>query len=362
MPIEIPDRHAAIERARQSGRKIAAVLPIHHPRALLEAFGFLPVEVWGPPGRDLTSGDAHLQVYTCSIVRSSLAFLLDGGLDSCDLLVVPHGCDSLQGLGSLLIDLLPHRLPVVPFYLPRGEAASAVDFLAAELREMAQRIAATGAKMPNDDALMAAIEANEDADERLERLWTARASLPFDNRTFYRVVRSREYLAAADFSLVADAALAALAAKDDLPAGVPVLLSGVVPEPMALLDTLTSAGALVVADDTLCCGRRIYPRGHSPQPWRRLAERLLAGPADSTRGSTIDSRADHLTALAERSGARVVLFHLVKFCEPELFYLPRLRAALEQRGLRHLTLEVDLSEGMAHQAVTRVEALLETVS
>ena len=83
--VDIPDRNQTIARHRKAGGAIAAVFPIHYPRALLRAFDLLPVEVWGPPGRSTTSGDAHLQAYTCSIVRCSLSFVLDGKLDDAAL-------------------------------------------------------------------------------------------------------------------------------------------------------------------------------------------------------------------------------------------------------------------------------------
>ena len=37
----------------------------------------------------------------------------------------------------------------------------------------------------------------------------------------------------------------------------------------------------------------------------------------------------HLAGLAERSGARGVVVHVVKFCEPELFDVPAIRRTFE---------------------------------
>jgi len=139
------------------------------------------------------------------------------------------------------------------------------------------------------------------------------------------------------------------------------VLSGVVPEPMALLDAISEAGATVAADDTLCCGHRLYPSGDSEEPYERLAQRLLGAPPCSTRGSPIQQRIDHLLGLVERTGARGVLFHEVKFCEPEQFYLPYVREALDEAGIRSVVIEVDLSDPLPHQAITRLEALVETV-
>ncbi|MBM4372046.1 MAG: 2-hydroxyacyl-CoA dehydratase, partial [Deltaproteobacteria bacterium] len=100
--MDIPGRMDTIRTFRAAGGLIAAVTPIHDPRALLRSHGVLPVEVWGPPRTDTAAGDARLQAYTCSIVRCALAFFQEGGLDPVDLLVMPHACDSLQGLASVM--------------------------------------------------------------------------------------------------------------------------------------------------------------------------------------------------------------------------------------------------------------------
>ena len=355
----LPGRTATIAAHREGGGRVAAVYPIHYPRSLFRAFGILPVEVWGPPGTDTTLGDAHLQAYTCSIVRGGLSFLLAGGLDVADLVVVPHACDSLQGLGSLLTDFVQPGKPVLTVYCPRGPRAASVDFLADEIRRLYERLAAVTGTRPDDDALRAAIARDEEADAALGRLLAARRMIDLDERGFYRLVRAREYLPAEAFDSLVAAALATGNGGERKGHG--LVLSGIVPEPMGVLDTLGEAGAVVVGDDFACSGRRLYPAGESRDPFRRMAERLVAGPPDSTRGSDVGERVKHLGALAERGGARAVLFFVVKFCEPELFYLPQLRSGLERAGLRSIVVEADVTEALPHQAVTRIEALMETV-
>jgi benzoyl-CoA reductase/2-hydroxyglutaryl-CoA dehydratase subunit BcrC/BadD/HgdB len=336
------------------------VFPIHYSRALLRAFGFLPVEVWGPPARPTTLGDAHLQAYTCTIVRLGLSFLLAGGLDRAELVVVPHGCDSLQGLGSLLLDFVPVGKPVLTLYLPRGERPAADRFLAAELGAMRRRLAELIGHDVTDAELGAAHEREEAADEALARLHADRLWLELGDRDLYRLIRAREYLPAERFTALAEAALAQRRAEPRT--GIRVLLSGVVPEPMELFDHIAAAGGLVVADDLLCTGRRLYPRGSSAEPLTRMAESLLGGPPDSTRGSSLAERVAHVRALARASKAQVAVFTIVKFCEPEQFYWPPLREALERDGVRCVMMENDLAEPWSETTSTRLEALLESVS
>jgi len=354
----IPRRSEVLAQHKAAGGLAAAVFPGHHPRALLRAFGVLPVEVWGPPGADTTAGDAHLQAYTCPIVRAGLAFALSEAVSAVDMLVVPHTCDSTQGLGALMLDLVRPSRPVLPFYLPRGEGESAVDFLADEIRALHRSLARICGREPSAEALAEAVRAEEEADARFARLLVDRPRIALPDGDFYRVLRSREYLPTARFVAIADSVIAG---APGAPAGVPLLASGMVPEPRGLFDVISRAGAFVAADDYTCTGRRSYRPGIAADPHLRMAESLLSAPPDATRGAPVRARAEHLLALAKRSGARAALFHEVKFCEPEQFYVPQLRRALEEAGLRTLVLETDPVAPLPDQAVTRVEALLETL-
>jgi benzoyl-CoA reductase/2-hydroxyglutaryl-CoA dehydratase subunit BcrC/BadD/HgdB len=353
----IPGRMATIRAYKGKGGSVAAVLPIHYPRALFRAFDILPVEVWGPPAVDASYGSSRLQPYVCSIVRNALSFLETGGLDVADFIVVPHGCDSLQGLGSVLIDFVRPRQPVLPIYLPRAKRESDVAFLAAEFRAVYDHLAILSGRSPSDHELSECIAREEAADARLNRLHQQRRRLTLDDLAFYRLVRSREYLPAEVFTGVADATLAQT--TDSPREGIPIVLSGIVPEPMNVLEAISEMGGIVVGDDMACCGRRLYPAGRSQEPFLRMAERILFGPPDPTRGNPIRERFDYLQQLVRRTSAWGVVFYDVKFCEPELFDLPDLRRLLREASIPSLAIEVDIGEPLSYQVRTRLESFLE---
>jgi benzoyl-CoA reductase/2-hydroxyglutaryl-CoA dehydratase subunit BcrC/BadD/HgdB len=356
---DIPDRKQTIARHRKAGGAIAAVFPIHYPRALLRAFDLLPVEVWGPPGRSTTAGDAHLQAYTCSIVRCSLSFVLEGKLDDASVLLLPHACDSLQGLGSTLLDFTKPSAPVQTLYIPRGRRKADTAFLAAEIRRLHDALVAITDREPGDERLSECIQREEAADLALKDLLSARPSLGLNNRDFYRLVRSREYLPCEEFEPLVRKALDS--AVDHAPTGPRIILSGLVPEPMSVLDALDEAGVLIVGDDLASSGRRLYPAGRSSNPFERMAESLQAGPPDSTRGCPVDDRLGHLLELSRRTNAAGVIYFVVKFCEPEQFYIPQLNQGLAEAGIKTLSLEVDIADPLPDQLVTRLEAFAETL-
>jgi benzoyl-CoA reductase/2-hydroxyglutaryl-CoA dehydratase subunit BcrC/BadD/HgdB len=355
----LPRRSEVIPAYKEGGGLVAAVFPIHYPRSLFRAFDILPVEVWGPPRIDTSYGVAHVQPYVCSIVHNALSFLETGGLRETDVLVVPHACDSLQGLGSVLIDFVSPAQPVIPIYLPRGRRESDIGFLTHELRAVYRRLEVITGRAPTDMDLLRSIEREETADRVLMRLHQNRRRLPLPNLAFYRLIRSREYLPAETFIDLGQEALEQVG--DVIMKGLPILMSGIVPEPMQLLEAISEMGGLVAGDDFACCGRRLYPTGTSQDPFRRMAERILAAPPDPTRGSGIDERKDHLLRLAETSGAQGVVFYDVKFCEPELFDLPILRRELQATNIPSIAIEVDINDPLSHQSLTRIEALLEMI-
>lgn len=356
----IPHRLEIIHAHKAHGGWVAAVLPIHYPRALFRAFDILPVEVWGPPRIDPTLGSAHLQPYVCSIVRNALAYLLDGRLNVADFIVVPHTCDSLQGFASILIDFVKPTQPVLPIYLPRGKRLSDLIFLTDEFKALYRTLAELTHREPSPADLMAAIEREEQADDLLAQLHHGRRNLALSQTDLYRLIRSREYLPAETFVEIAGAVVQSARSLPP-PNDIPIMLSGIVPEPLTLFDALTQMNAYVAADDFAACGRRLYERGSRADPFERMAERILLAPPDSTRGSSMQDRLDHLTTLAQTTGARGIVFYDVKFCEPELFYLPVLREGLQRANLPSVVIEFDLNDGLTQQTQTRLEAFIEMI-
>jgi benzoyl-CoA reductase/2-hydroxyglutaryl-CoA dehydratase subunit BcrC/BadD/HgdB len=379
--IELPRRSRAISRQKGEGGRVAAVFPIHAPRALFRAYGFLPVEVWGPPGIDPSPAAAHIQPWLCSVVRTGLAFLLRGGveLSEIDLVVVPHACDALQGLGSLLLDLVPCGKPVVTFTMPKGCGPSAVDFLESELIRLGEVLGRSTGVTPTDDALLRAQIEEEDADRVTANLLAARPGMAVADAAFWPLLRRREFLHAPEYARLAGRDPAELFSSCDalVPAAAHrLVLSGIVPEPGSLYEAFSGCGASVVADDTAAIGRRVRKPGRSERPLRRMAEHLLSGPPDPTLGSPIQERLDHLRGLAAGSGAEGVVFYEPSSCEPELFDLPLLRKGLEEtpvastdgergggKALSSVAIQMDLSDPctLSGQVLTRIEAFVESL-
>ncbi|MDH3817814.1 MAG: 2-hydroxyacyl-CoA dehydratase family protein [Myxococcales bacterium] len=333
-------------------------MPIHYPRALLRAHRLHPMEIWGPPHVERHEGSRHFQVYTCDIVVKAMSFLRSGGLDATRAILVPHTCDALQGMGSVLGDFLRPDQRVLTLYLPRGRRPSDHDFLRLELQRLSQKLVDVSGHQPSERDWAEAFEAEDAADSALADLYRRRARIAVSDRDFYTIVRSREFLTAEQFCEQA----AALPDGDAPHRGVGLMISGIVAEPLELFDQVEAMGAYVAGDDLACGFRRVYSLSTEDDPFERSANRLLTCPADPTCGTPIQVRVDTLQTRMRAMGARGLLIYDPKFCEPELFDVPLLRKHLNEAGFPVLHVEFEMGESLPHQALSRIEAFVETLS
>jgi benzoyl-CoA reductase/2-hydroxyglutaryl-CoA dehydratase subunit BcrC/BadD/HgdB len=159
---------------------------------------------------------------------------------------------------------------------------------------------------------------------------------------------------------------AAIAEFDALPQATdltPVYLFGnVLPDP-EMFAFFESCGANIAGDD-LCTSGRAFAR-HDGLPdlrdCRPLARGLLARPpcARTVDAANAGRLAEDVADAAKACGARGVIAHFMKFCDPYLARLPAIRTALQEAGLPLLALEGDCTLRSLGQQRTRVEAFVE---
>ena len=342
---------------------MCAVFPAQYPKELLWAHGVLPMEVWDPPLAPARA-QGHLQPYICSVVRQGLELLLAGGMDEVGAILFPHTCDSLQNLASLVADYLEPPAPSLFFYNPKAPfAAAAKGYYVSQLQALENDLALLFGPQASG-AMAQALEWSRSLSGLYAQAYARRAAgeLGVSAAEFYRVLRGGEYMHPQDYIPLLEAWL------DQAPAsggndGPGLVLSGVLPSPPDLMETIDGLGFRVVHDDLISMSRRLlYPPPGAGHPLEALADCFLAMPPCSTRGSSLSERLAWLKGLASSGKAQGVVFSVVKFCEPELFDLPELRRGLKEAGLPSLVLEVDVNQEVGGQAATRLEAFGEMLS
>lgn len=338
------------------------MFPAQYPREILWAFNILPVEIWDPP-LEISNASAHLQPYICSVVKLGLELILQGKCDDLDGFLFPHTCDSIQNLASIVYDYLGLEKPCYFFYHPKQPYKdSARRYYMENLKTLVSRLEKQLGPLDHAE-FRKRVKQGQELAALIRKIYDHRASgrLRSTNAEFYQVIRQGEFLHPDDFIPLLKTFLDSAAPGDDQ--GLSVLLSGVLPNPPDILTLLDEVGIRVSDDDFLNCGRRfMMPPSSREDPFEALTESYFGMPPCTTKDSPLGERLDFLLEKVEKSGAKGVIFYMVKFCEPELFDVPELVKGLRDRGIFTLVMDVELNQGFGGQLATRIEAFGEILS
>ncbi|MBU0734777.1 MAG: 2-hydroxyacyl-CoA dehydratase family protein [Proteobacteria bacterium] len=347
---------------KQKGRRLIGVFPAHYPREILWALNAVPAEIWDPP-LEITGANAHLQPYICSVVKLGLELILQGKGDMLDGFLFPHTCDSIQNLASIVYDYLGLDKPCYFFYHPKAPyRPSSRQYYREQLRSLISRLERDLGPM-NGTELKQRVEQGHHLASILRDIYDLRnrGECSASNVAFYRVIRQGEYLHPDDFIPLLEGFLGRSKGGDGK--GPAVILSGVLPNPPQILSILDELGVRVADDDLLNCGRRLIMKpGRVEDPVEALTDNYFAMPPCTTKNSPLGERVNYLLEKIEGSGAKGVIFYMVKFCEPELFDVPQMVEAIKKAGVATLIIDVDLNQGLSGQLATRVEAFVEMIS
>lgn len=345
----------------EHGRPWVLAFPVLYPREVLTALDVNVREVWSDASGGLVTDPGKLQGYLCPTVRGIQA-VLGRAQHGASVAIVPHTCDSMQGLGMIARATPEWGVRVITFRHPRGtDRPAARQFLRRELEAFIADLQDALGRTLEPSKLAQAIDLHRKVERALANVLAHRAQLAMSDADLYAVLRSIEWMHPSD--LLAELGKIEAQIEPGAPRrpGVGVVMSGMTPEPEGLFETLQDVGAYVAGDDYAAIGRRI-PADEGPMdgdPIGAVVERLLLMPPCPTRASDSSRRIARLRQLAQDTGARGVVLHTVKFCEPELFDVPIVRRALEQSGLKVLHLETELEPRVTGQIATRLEAFVE---
>ena len=349
-------------KQQENGRRILGVFPVQYPKEILWAMDIVPAEIWDPP-LEISIANAHLQPSICPIVRQGLELILQGECDFLDGFLFPHTCDSIQNMASVIHDYLKSDKPCYFFYHPKAPYGRASkDYYQKQLRTFVQSLEGQFGLM-EEDALRQRIKQGRQVSSLIKGLYDLRAGgeLNVSNGEFYRVIRKGEYMFPDDFIPELEGLLSNAGMKKEKSL-IPVVLSGVLPNPPELLSFLDDLGVRVAHDDMLMGSRRLLIRPSDlSDPFENLAECYFNMPPCSTRGSSLEERREYILKLIDLSGAKGVIFNIVMFCEPEWFYVPLLKEELKKRAIPSLELDTELNQGFSGQMKTRLEAFIEMI-
>lgn len=352
-----------LRRVTASGKKAVGVLPYFCPEELVYAAGMLPFGLWGEALR-CSESKRYFPAFICSMLHTTLELGIRGELDALSATMVPISCDSLKGMGANWEAAVP-QIPVLNVaYAQNRRLEAGTVFTESQLKKLRGQLEEIAGAAITDEAIREAIRVfNED------RL----AVLAFSEAAAKRpgLVTPSQRSAAIKAGLYMDRAEhAALlrrvaAALEAAPAETPqrgVVLTGIMAEPAAVTALLGETGFTVLADqlaqESVPC-RTLTDEEKAPL--RALAERYGAIEGCSILYDPTKRRGHELVELAQKTGAKGVVWLMSKFCDPEEYDYVPVKKMLDEAGIPLLSLDVDQQMQSFEKARSALEAFAEMV-
>ena len=345
-----------------SNRKIGFACA-YTPLAVIHAAGFTPWRVL-PSGDSPDQAGHILHDNLCPHVKRILDRAMARDIPDLSGMVFMNSCDAMRRLHDAWRTARPD-VPAALIDLPVNPTGAAIKFFEGELRRFADTLASWGGRAVTPGGLKESVEKYNrigaslaDLRERVKA-----GTFPGGPAALQEAYNRASMEDPDDASAYLDTVRALPPVASASPAGTPIFLFGnVLPDPEAFA-LFESCGARIIYDD-LCTGSRLFttvrPAGNE-DPMAALAREILnRKPCARTISADKPGRLSELIASdAVGCGAKGVIGHTVKFCDPYIARLPSIRAALKNAGLPFLILEGDCTLRSMGQQKTRIEAFIE---
>ncbi len=348
---------------------VIGCFPLYPPLELFHAMGLTPVILWGLKDsvENFNISDRHLQVFSCSIARELLQFTLAHEPDF-ECLFFYNACDTLRNLPDILQAGMRERdmaLPFIRMHLPMIplERRGASAYLEKQITTLITELEEFTGKSFDPEKFAESVDLYAQIRELSDRLEKMVASGKLSYADFSACLQ-------ANYFRSPETQLAELKNLEDngsfnQPANgkqVGVLISGIQPPPLPIIELIESAGLQIVGND-VATQRRSY--GYQPPNtkdpvyyFKQFYSNHFPCP---TLLHTADKRPPHLVRFLEETGAKGIIFSAEKFCEYEYLEYPYLEKLFKERGINTLTLELTASKTVEDTGgyKTRIEAFAE---
>lgn len=353
------------EAARRTGREAVGCFPLYTPEEIVDACGLLPVGLWGGPQSALRS-EEYVQSFCCSIMKANLDLGLSGAYNDLKGVLIPTFCDTLKCVCENWKAAV-RQVPAIPLVYPQNRTASgAMTYLVAELERVKAILEGIEgghiATEQNLETSLAKFERSRGAQRQFCHM-AARRPAVVTARQRHLALKAAWFMDREDYARRLELICQGLAEEPEAPdARLRLVATGIMLEPLALLDTLEQCGMNIVADDLAQESRQFAnPASHAGPVMERIARRYLNRTGDPLVYDSGKSRGSHLIELVRQYHADGVLASMMKFCDPEEFDYPIYKKELEQAGIPMLYIETELSNSGMETVRTRLEGFREMV-
>ncbi len=330
------------------------------PVEVLEAAGFLPLRLVPLPPAEM--GDACLGPNFCPYVRAIMGEGLADTYPFLSGLVLMNTCDGMRRLRDAWSYF--HGVRFVHLMdLPRITTSSAIGYFREEIQDLVERISASFGVSISADTLKACFGTSNQTRALLgevQRL-VCQGRLELTASELIEIFRAGGILPREKYHSLLEGVIDA-SDNGKNRRGVPILLTGSMLENPEVLSIIEEYGGWVVVQDLCLSGRRSEnPIPLAGDPLMALARHYLLKPP-CARMQQSQRRIDYILSLVRSYEVQGVIYYVLKFCDTFLHEAPRLKEALDRRGIPMLIIESEYRQGRGGGIQTRIQAFLEMLN
>ncbi len=333
------------------------------PEEIILATGALPFRLFGSQ-KQISLADAHLQAYSCSLVRGALEDALSGDLDFLKGTVFPHTCDSIMRLSDMWRMNLGFDFHIDVVLPVKLNTQNAREYMIDVMRKFKRDLEKEMKTDITDEQIRSSVKTINRIRELLRELYEMKCQQPLtiSGSDLNAIIKGSMIMDRHEVRDVLEDLLGYFRTSDiKVPSrGKRILLAGGLCNMPDIFEIIETSGGFIVSDD-FCTGSR-YVDGQVPMHddmMVAIADRYAKRVVCPAKHSALYSRGDHVLRLAREKDVDGVIFLYLKFCDPHAFDYPYMKDMLDNEDIPSMLFEIEDQLPSEGQFKTRCEAFIE---
>ncbi|MEG1163744.1 MAG: 2-hydroxyacyl-CoA dehydratase family protein [Anaerovoracaceae bacterium] len=351
-----------VQSMKDTGKEAIGCFPIYTPEEIIYAAGYIPMGMWGG-NTELQLADKYLQSFCCSIMRSNMEYGMRGAYNMLKAIVLPTFCDTLKCICENWKVAVP-QVPIVPIVYPQNRnIPCGFEYMKDEFKRVKNEIEKLTATNISERDMEEAFKVYEEYRRTMREFTEIVALYPqiIGAKRRHLIIKAGQFMDKAVYTKNIRAIIDGLKQEKVVPFdGVKVIATGLIAEPVELLEIFEENNIAFVGDDLAQESRqwRTISR-EDGDVWSKMAYRVADQRGDTFFYEEEKSRGQMLIDMAKEKKADAVVVFMMKFCDPEEYDYPIYKAEIESVGIPMLYLEIDQQITSFEQIRTRVQSFTE---
>lgn len=351
---------------KETGKDLVGCFPIHTPEEIVYAAGCVPIGMWGGT-TEIKLADKYLQSFCCSIMRTNIEFAMRGTYNMLKAVVISTFCDSLKCVAEDMKIAAPQIPTIILAYPQHRRLEAGMQFMISEFQRVRHELEQVLGKIITEEQIEEAFEVYEDYRETMRAFTDAAAAHPeiVTPKKRHLLIKAGMFMDKAVYTKQMKEIVKGLnGEKESTFDGAKVIVTGLLSEPVDVLDIFEENHIAIVGDD-LSLGSRIWrtpARKEEPDVFRRMAYRVADQEGDTFLYDPDKKKGRMLIDMKNQKGAQAIVVMMMKFCDPEEYDYPILKKEIEAAGIPMLYMEIDQQVTSFEQLRTRIQSFAEMLS